>query len=118
MSTFDHEKLIVYQRALKFQQDVTILFQEVCSYKILKDQAFRACTSIVLNIAEGVAKFSRKDRRNFFVIARASVYEVAASLDILFLQCPGRSKEIDLRKREGMEIVKMLSKMISLLSSD
>jgi len=36
-----------------------------------------------LNIAEGSGRFSKKDRRNFFVISRSSVFECVAILDIL-----------------------------------
>ena len=32
----------------------------------------------MLNIAEGSAKFSNKDRRNFYVTARGSAFECAA----------------------------------------
>lgn len=49
----------------------------------VKDQLGRASFSIVLNIAEGSGKFSKPDRRNFFTIARASVFECVAILDIL-----------------------------------
>jgi four helix bundle protein len=37
----------------------------------------------VLNLAEGSGRFSKKDRRNFYVIARSSLFEVIAILDVL-----------------------------------
>jgi four helix bundle protein len=43
----------------------------------------RASYSIVLNIAEGSAKQTKPDRKNFFTIARGSVFECVAILDIL-----------------------------------
>ena len=43
-----------------------------------KDQLGRASLSIMLNIAEGSGKFSNKDRRNFYVTSRGSVFECAA----------------------------------------
>lgn len=43
----------------------------------------RSSLSIVLNIAEGSGRFSRRDRRNFFVISRSSAFEVVAIFDIL-----------------------------------
>lgn len=49
----------------------------------MNDQLGRASFSVLLNIAEGSGKFSKADRRNFFVIARASVFECIAILDIL-----------------------------------
>ena len=49
----------------------------------LADQLHRAAVSIVLNIAEGAGKFSKPDKRRFYVIARGSATECAAIFDIL-----------------------------------
>lgn len=43
----------------------------------------RASFSVVLNIAEGSGRFSKKDRQNFFVITRSSIFECVAILDVL-----------------------------------
>ncbi|MDP4263117.1 MAG: four helix bundle protein [Bacteroidota bacterium] len=48
-----------------------------------KNQLGRACLSIMLNIAEGSAKFSAKDRKNFFVTARGSVFECSSLINFL-----------------------------------
>ncbi len=48
-----------------------------------KDQFDRAILSIVLNLAEGSAKPTRKDRRKFYSISMGSLREVQAILDIL-----------------------------------
>ncbi|PWH85221.1 four helix bundle protein [Brumimicrobium oceani] len=39
------------------------------------DQLGRASFSVTLNIAEGSGKFSKKDRKNYFTTARASIFE-------------------------------------------
>ena len=81
---FDFEKLDVYQKANIFNAEV---YNYIRSNKHLdpttKNQLRRASLSIMLNIAEGSSRFSKADRRNFYVIARGSVFECAAVLDIL-----------------------------------
>ena len=48
-----------------------------------KDQLSRAALSIVLNLAEGSGKPTKKDRVRFYAIAFGSIREVQALLDIL-----------------------------------
>ena len=48
----------------------------------LKDQLERAASSIVLNLAEGSARTSAKERKRFYVIAFASLREVQALIDM------------------------------------
>ena len=63
---FSYENLEVYRKAYQTNQKVYRLLKEnkkIMSYA--KNQPGRASLSIMLNIAEGSAKFSDKDRRNF-----------------------------------------------------
>ena len=48
----------------------------------LKSQLERAASSIVLNLAEGSARTSKKERARFYVIAFASLREVQALIDM------------------------------------
>ena len=80
---FEFQNLEVYKKAKAFHLDCKslILANKLDNY--VKDQLGRASFSIVLNIAEGSGKFSKPDRRNYFVTARASVFECVAVLDML-----------------------------------
>ena len=81
---FDFEKLTVYQKAKSFNKEIsTWLRSNQKIDAVTRDQLRRAALSIPLNIAEGTGRFTPKDRRNFYVIARSSIFEVAAILDIL-----------------------------------
>ena len=48
----------------------------------LKNQLVRATSSVALNISEGNARFSGKDRRRFFQIAYASLKEAEIALEL------------------------------------
>jgi four helix bundle protein len=48
----------------------------------LKDQLLRASSSIALNLAEGSAKTSKKDRLRYYGIALGSLREVQAIADL------------------------------------
>ncbi len=48
----------------------------------LKDQLLRASSSVALNLSEGSARGSRKDRQRFYTIAFASLREVQALIDL------------------------------------
>lgn len=80
---FDHEKLIVYQKALSFLEWMEVNLKGKNISSNLRDQLERSSTSIVLNIAEGNGKSSSKDRCRYFDIALGSTFESAASIDII-----------------------------------
>ena len=48
----------------------------------LRDQLRRASASVVLNLAEGSAKPTAKDRRRFYAISLGSLREVQAILEL------------------------------------
>ena len=49
----------------------------------IKNQFQRACLSIVLNLAEGSAKSSNRERRKFYEISLGSLREVQAILTLV-----------------------------------
>ncbi len=80
---FDFEKLEVYVKAKKFNKSVTQFLASSKVDKTTKDQLRRAAFSIMLNIAEGSGRFTKPDKRNFYVIARGSTFECVAIFDYL-----------------------------------
>lgn len=80
---FDFEKLIIYDKAKTFNSEIRSFIHSTQLNRTTKDQLRRASLSIVLNIAEGSGRFSKPDRRNFFVISRSSAFECVAILDVL-----------------------------------
>ena len=83
LNMFDFEKLDIYKKAKHFNASVQELLRAKNVSTITTNQISRAAFSIVLNIAEGSGRFSKRDRKNFFIIARSSVFECVAILDIM-----------------------------------
>lgn len=80
---FDFEKLDIYRKAKGFNSEIRIFIKSNKLDPTTKDQLRRASFSIVLNIAEGSGRFSKGDRRNFYIISRSSIFECIAILDVL-----------------------------------
>ncbi len=79
---FDHEKLHVYQAAIRFVAWAEPIVQNLPAKASVRDQLDRAATSIPLNIAEGNGKYTPRDRCRFFDTARGSALECAACLGV------------------------------------
>ena len=84
MEVFGYRRLIAYQKAKEVVKK---------SYKLLKrfpaeeryamcDQLRRASVSITSNIAEGVNRYSVKDKSHFIEIAYGSLMEVSSQFEI------------------------------------
>ncbi len=73
------QKFKTYQLAIKFYHQASQLRLK----EPLRNQFNRASLSIVLNLAEGSAKATAKDRRKFYRIAFGSLRETQAILDII-----------------------------------
>ena len=113
---FDHERLKVYQLALRFVAWVGPVIESLPTKLSAKDQLDRASTSIVLNLAEGNGKRSFPDRCRYFDIARGSGLECAACLDVL----ARRGQMTEFTVTEGkvllVEIVSMTAGLIGRFS--
>jgi four helix bundle protein len=109
---FDHEKLKVYQHALKFNKYAYEIFTKLNYKSDLRDQLNRASNSVVLNIAEGNGKYSKKDRCRYFDISNGSALESAGCLDILFVRNLISKEELEMGKLMLKELISMLIGLI------
>lgn len=111
-TNFDHEKLNVYQDAIRFVVWSDSLLESISRTLAVHDQLDRAATSIALNIAEGNGKYTAADRCRFFDIARGSALECAACLDVLV----AKKKLMDAAPGKAI-LVGIVSMLVGLIKS-
>ncbi len=110
---FMFEKLQVYQKAVDFVDQITTLTEGFPrGYGFLSDQLNRAALSIATNLAEGNGRFTKADRKNFFVIARGSVQECVPLLEIARRRSLLHDKMHGSLSEELQVIAKMISGLI------
>ena len=107
------QRLEVYQRSIQFYAVARQIIRELPKgHAELADQLKRAAQSQPLNIAEGAGRTSRPDIAKHYAIARASVMECAAVLDVMRIEETIK----DERYSRGIElltsVVAMLTKML------
>ena len=109
---FDFQKLEVYKKAQMFHLECKALLKNAQIERYVIDQLSRASYSVVLNIAEGSGRSSANDRRNFFTISRASIFECVAILYMMKLE--NRIDEVKYVRNlsTSAELSKMLYVMI------
>ena len=89
-----------YQIAIEFHKECLKL--EVPSY--LKDQFYRASSSVALNLAEGSGKGTTRDKIKFFFIALGSLRESQACLEFI----PHSAEMADLADKLGAHIYSLI----------
>lgn len=111
---FMFEKLEVYQKAVDFAEQVCGLTEQFPrSYGFLADQLNRAAVSTAANLAEGNGRFTKPDRKNFFIIARGSVQECVPLLDIARRRGLVDEAEQTALRKELEIMAKMISGLIN-----
>jgi four helix bundle protein len=113
---FDFEKLDIYKKAKFFNSEIRQFIKLTKLDPTTKDQLRRASFSIVLNIAEGSGRFTKPDRKNFFIISRSSIFECIAILDVLKDEEVLEDNQYQKFYFQAEEISKMLYAMIKNLS--
>lgn len=114
---FEFQKLEVYRKSRDFHLKCKSIMKSISTERYVNDQLGRASYSVVLNIAEGSAKLTKPDRRNFFTISRASVFECVAILDILRKEEKLNEREYSISLKMADEISRILFAMTKKLSA-
>lgn len=95
---FDFEKLEAYQRALDFANELyesTKKFPQAEQFGIV-NQLRRASLSVSLNIAEGVDRYSSRERKGFYRMARSSINECLPLIEV-----SARQNYLDLERQKN-----------------
>jgi len=110
---FMFEKLKVYQKSVDFADRITRVTEEFSKgYYYLSDQLNRAAISVSANIAEGNGRFTKADRKNFFIIARGSVQECVPLLELAVRRKFIKPDDHQRLRNDLEEIAKMISGLI------
>lgn len=97
-------------------KELYVLVNKVMTSKTpypLKDQILRAAISIVLNFSEGYGRFTNKDKKNFYIIARASLNETIACFDLLSIHEAISETDVEEFNELANELSRMLSGLIN-----
>jgi four helix bundle protein len=113
---FDHERLEVYQEAIAFVAWWEEIRSRCVGIPTVTDQMDRASTSMPLNIAEGNAKYSMRDRSRYVQIACGSALECASCLDVIVARKRLTVSDVEPGKRRLRSIVSMLIALINSLA--
>ncbi|HAR99774.1 MAG TPA: four helix bundle protein [Candidatus Moranbacteria bacterium] len=114
-----YKDLIVWQRSMELVVEIYKVTEEfpIAELYGIISQMRRAAVSIPSNIAEGRKRSTRKDFRQFLIIAYASASELETQIEISkrlnFIEVDKYTKTDALL----LETIKMLNKMISSLKS-
>ena len=84
MEVFGYRKLIAYQKAKEIVKHTYKMLKKFPSEEryAMCDQLRRASVSITSNIAEGVNRYSVKDKAHFLEMAFGSLMEVSSQFEI------------------------------------
>ena len=84
MELFGYRRLIAYQKAKEIVKQTYKLLKKFPAEEryAMSDQLRRASVSITSNIAEGINRFSVKDKAHFIEMAYGSLMEVSSQFEI------------------------------------
>lgn len=115
---YSHKDLIVWQKAMELVVAVYNLTNKFPKEEIygLTSQLKRSAVSIPSNIAEGKKRGTRKDYRQFLLVAYGSGAELETQIEIAKILPFGKNLNYDTINKTLEEIMRMLNKLISSLT--
>ena len=96
---FGHEKLIVYQKGMRFAVVRSALLD-------------KSTTANVLNIAEGNGRYTGTDQAKFYGIAYKAAIQSASLVDMATVNGVGDASRVE----EGRELLRRIAAMLTALS--
>ncbi len=110
---FLFEDLRVYQRSLKVATDLCKIASGFPhKFSRIRDQLIGAIISVPLNIAEGWRRKSKKEKKNFYKISLASLFECIPLLEICLELNLLKEPEYERFRKEITEIAMMINGLI------
>jgi four helix bundle protein len=95
-----------YQESVRFYR----LCEEVRCPKHLREQLSRASSSVALNLSEGSARPTRRDRKRFYSMAMSSLRECQTILELA--QIPPESEASQLANSLGAQVYRLLQALL------
>ena len=113
---FSFEDLEVWQKAMELADKVICVVETLNTnrkhYRLI-EQLESSATSILMNIAEGKGRYSKKEFIQFLYIARGSLYETIALLIIFRKKNWIDEVQLEELKGFGSEVGRMISSLIN-----
>ena len=113
--SFSFEKLDIYQKSIDFALEVRKLCRNIKSDYDILDQLKRAALSVSLNITEGAGWWHKAEKKNFYYIARGSLFECIPILKILLSENLIQAYQYEIYYNKAENLAKMLTKLIQSL---
>jgi len=111
---FEFQNTEMYQQMIDYVSNVYTITKKFPRSEIygLTSQIRRAGVSIVLNFAEGWGRYNKKEKAQFYKIARASILECVAAVDTALRQNYIEIANYQKMLTESNEISKKLNALI------
>lgn len=117
MEYANFENLRIYQQSMELVDmiyEITGKFPKEEQYGLIS-QMRRAAISVPLNIAEGQGRGSLAENKHFLLIARGSLYEILATLEISFRRKFISEQEKQLIRKEIFSLLRQINNLIKYL---